>query len=187
MIARLGHLLRTVLGASGEHEVPLARELDLAEQYLELHRLRFGDRLSDAAARDGAPGATQATLAALLSALTSAAQGPPPRIPLRIVGPAGRVLLVRPAEIDRAESDGNHVRVHVGRETHTVREPLADLEARLPAGQFARVSRSALVNLDRVREVQPWFRGDYVVILADGTRVTTGKTYRERVRMLFGL
>ena len=110
------------------------------------------------------------------------------RIPLRTAGAGGaRAVLLRPAEIDRVDSEGNYLHVRAGAQTFVVREPLADFQARLPASQFARLNRSVLVNLDRVREVQPWFRGDYVVILADGERVVTGKTYRAEVRRLFGL
>jgi hypothetical protein len=60
------------------------------------------------------------------------------------------------------------VRLHSGDRAHTVRTTLAALEARLDPGQFRRISRSTLVNLDRVREVQPWFHGDAVVILESG-------------------
>ena len=110
------------------------------------------------------------------------------RIPVRTAGAGGgRAVLLRPAEIDRVESEGNYLHVRAGAQTFVVREPLAEFQARLPPSQFARLNRSVLVNLDRVREVQPWFRGDYVVILADGERVVTGKTYRAEVRRLFGL
>ena len=110
------------------------------------------------------------------------------RIPLRTAGAGGaRAVLLRPAEIDRVVSEGNYLHVRAGAQTFVVREPLADFQSRLPPSQFARLNRSVLVNLDRVREVQPWFRGDYVVILADGERVVTGKTYRAEVRRLFGL
>jgi len=50
--------------------------------------------------------------------------------------------------------------------------------------KFMRIHRSRLVNIDRVREIQPWFKGDFVLILADGTRLVSGRTYRERVRQL---
>lgn len=61
---------------------------------------------------------------------------------------------------------------------------MAQVEARLPASRFLRIHRSTLVNLDRIREVQSWFKGDFVVILHDGTRLTSGRTYRARVEQL---
>ena len=65
-----------------------------------------------------------------------------------------------------------------------IRETMTDVEARLPAGLFVRVHRSAIINVDRVREIQPWFKGDYVVLMDDGTKIHTGRTYREKVQAL---
>ena len=95
----------------------------------------------------------------------------------------GRVFFVSPRDIDWVDADDDHLRVHVGRTVHVVRETMAHMEARLKTG-FVRIRRSTLVNGDRIREVQPWVKGDYVVILHDGTRLTSGRTYRERVRAL---
>jgi two-component system LytT family response regulator len=95
----------------------------------------------------------------------------------------GRVVFVRPRDIDRIEADDDHVRVVVGKASYVTRETMSRIESRLPPG-FIRVHRSAIVNASRIREVQPWTKGDYVLILQDGTRVTTGKTYRERIRAL---
>ena len=63
---------------------------------------------------------------------------------------------------------------------------LSQLEQRLPSRTFVRVHRSAIVNVERIREFQPWFQGDWIIVLADGTRVQTGKSYRARVRELIG-
>ena len=106
----------------------------------------------------------------------------PQRLPIR---KDGRIFLVRPEDIDWLEADGNHVRVHVGKESHLIRETLGKLEARLPDRTFMRIHRSTLVNIARIREIQPWFQGDYVLLLADGTRLTSGRSYRDRVRSLF--
>jgi two-component system, LytTR family, response regulator len=96
----------------------------------------------------------------------------------------GRVILVRAEAIDWLEADGNYVRVHCGNETHYVRETLANLEAQLPTEKFMRVSRSALVNLDGIKEFQPLFYGDYTVILQTGAKITLSRTYRERLEKL---
>lgn len=96
----------------------------------------------------------------------------------------GRVLLLRTAEIDWLEAEGNYVRLHVGSAQHLFRDTLSALEADLPADRFLRISRSALVNLDAVRELQPLFYGDYCVILRDGTKLTLSRTYRDRVERL---
>jgi two-component system LytT family response regulator len=94
----------------------------------------------------------------------------------------GRTIFLRTAEIDWVEAVDNYAKLHVGKETFTVRDTLARLEHRLPAGRFLRVHRSTIVNVDRVREIQPWFQGDWVLILQDGTRLTTGRSYRQRLQ-----
>ena len=94
---------------------------------------------------------------------------------------ADRTWLVDPADIAWVEADGDYVVVHVGPKRHRIRETISALEQRLPGDRFVRVSRSAIVNLSAIREVQRWFRGNFVVILRDGTKVTTGARYRDRL------
>ncbi len=91
----------------------------------------------------------------------------------------GRVTLVDVGEVDRLEAAGNYVEVHVGPRHHLLRETMANLEARLDPEHFVRVSRSSIVNAGRVRELQPMFNGDFVVVLRDGTKVTGSRRYRE--------
>lgn len=94
---------------------------------------------------------------------------------------ADRVWFVDPADIVRVEADGDYVVVYTAQKKHRIRETISALEQRLPASDFVRVSRSAIVNLSAVREAQRWFRGNFVLILRDGTKVTTGARYRDRL------
>jgi two-component system LytT family response regulator len=94
----------------------------------------------------------------------------------------GRVMFIRVGEIDWIEADDDLVRIHAGKAVHAHRSTLTHLEERLPASKFLRVHRSTLVNVDRIREIQPWFQGDWVLILNDGTRLHSGKSYRAKVR-----
>ena len=94
----------------------------------------------------------------------------------------GRVFFVRVADVDWFEAEGNHVRLHVGRTAHLIRETVSALEASLDPAQFARIHRSTIVNLDRIHELQPWFAGDHIVILRDGTRLKLSRTYREHLQ-----
>ncbi len=96
----------------------------------------------------------------------------------------GRVIFMRAGTIEWIEADGNYVRLHAGGDSHYFRETLAGLEAQLPAGKFMRISRSSIVNLDRVKELQPLFYGDYVVILQNGSRLNMSRNYRSRVEAL---
>ncbi len=98
-----------------------------------------------------------------------------------LVADNGRSFFVRTAEVDWIEAARNYVRLHANGRVHTVRTTLAALEARLDSGRFRRISRSALVNLDRIREVQPWFHGDAVVILECGAHVTLSRRYRRNL------
>jgi two-component system, LytTR family, response regulator len=106
--------------------------------------------------------------------------------PRLVVKTAGRVFFLRPEEIDWVEAAGNYVKVHVGREDHLLRETMSALEGRLDADRFVRIHRSTLVNLDRVKELQPWFHGDYKVILRDGTELTLSRGYRPKLQELLG-
>ena len=65
-----------------------------------------------------------------------------------------------------------------------IRETMTQIEAKLPAERFVRVHRSIIVNTERVREVQPWFKGDYVLIMHDGTKLRSGRLYRAVVQAL---
>jgi two-component system LytT family response regulator len=96
----------------------------------------------------------------------------------------GRHLFLDSDEIDWVQADGKELRIHLGKNIVAVRESLSSLEHRLPPGRFLRVHRSTVVNRSRIRELQPWFQGEYVLILRDGARVITGPRYREAVQQL---
>jgi len=107
------------------------------------------------------------------------------RAPERLVFKVnGRVVFVRVEDIQWIEADGNYVNLRAANATHHLRETLGSLEARLPAEKFMRVSRSVMVNLDRIKELQPLFYGDFAVILLDGTRLTMSRNFRDRLERL---
>ena len=97
---------------------------------------------------------------------------------------SGRVVFVRTDAIDWLEADGNYVRLHAGNDAHYFRETLAGLEAQLPADKFLRINRSTIVNLDRVKEFQPMFYGDYSVVLQSGAKLTLSRSFRCRLDKL---
>ena len=98
----------------------------------------------------------------------------------------GRVRVVPVAEIEYLEAARNHVRVHAGRTTHLLREPLSALEARLGPNRFARIHRSTVVNLERVAEIQPWFSGDCMILLEGGTKLRLSRGYRQEFEARLG-
>ena len=99
----------------------------------------------------------------------------------------GRMFFVKTTEIDWIEADRNYVRLHVGKIAHTIRERISHLQETLDPRLFARIHRSTIVNLNRVREMQQWFSGDYVVILEDGTKLRLSRHYRDRVEKQVGV
>jgi len=101
-----------------------------------------------------------------------------------VIRAGGKVLFVKPGDIDWIEADGKLAQVHVGRETHAVRIPLKRLEERLEAHGFVRVHRSAIVNVDRIRELEPWVHGEYVVILKDGTKLTSSAAHSQALHRI---
>ena len=128
-----------------------------------------------------APGQLDRRIAAALGELGRPAHDYAKRLAIK---GDGRVILVDVDEVDRLEAAGNYVEVHSGARHHLVRETMASLEARLDPARFVRVSRSSIVNADRVRELQPMFNGDFVVVLRDGTKVAGSRRYRAAFDML---
>jgi len=98
---------------------------------------------------------------------------------------SGRVFFLRTEEIDWIEAEGNYLRLHVGRDAHLLRETMNRLAAKLDNGKFLRIHRSTLVNIERIKELQPLFSGDYVVILRDGKQLTLSRSYRDKLLELF--
>jgi len=98
----------------------------------------------------------------------------------------GRLYFVRQEDIDWMEAADNYVNLHVGSETHLIRETMNALEQRLDSRRFLRIHRSTIVNADRIKELRPWFHGEYIVLLKDGTELTLSRTYREKILSLLG-
>jgi two-component system LytT family response regulator len=90
-----------------------------------------------------------------------------------------KVRFVRTETIDWIEASGNYSILHAGRENHVVRETLATFEQQLSADEFVRVSRSAIVRLDRIQHLEPAFNGEHVVVLADGSRLPMTRGLRD--------
>ena len=98
-----------------------------------------------------------------------------------IVKSSGRVFFVRTEEIDWVEASGNYVKIHTKNEAHLLRESMKNMEAKLDPKTFVRIHRSAIVNIDRIKELEPWFHGEYIVIMRDGTRLTASRVFSDRL------
>jgi two-component system LytT family response regulator len=132
------------------------------------------------AARSGA-GLDQ--LLSLVRRLGRKAERPVERIAVR---GDDRTFFLRTESIDWIEAAGKYLHVHVGTLIHTIRGTMAGLERTLEPADFVRISRSAIVNINRIQEIQPWFQGAHVVILKDRTQLTSTRRYRRHLRRLLG-
>jgi len=103
-----------------------------------------------------------------------------------VVKSGGRIFFVRTAEIDWIEAAGNYVKLHVGNDSHLIRETMNAVESKLSPDLFVRIHRCHIVNIEQVGELQPWFNGEYVVFLKNGTRLTLSRGYRERLQDRIG-
>lgn len=104
-----------------------------------------------------------------------------------LIRSAGKVFFLRVDEIDWVESSGNYVKLHVGNDAHLLRETMNEMERKLNKEKFIRIHRSTIVNLDRIKEIQPWFNGEYVVILQNDSKLTASRGYRKRLSEVFSV
>jgi len=109
-----------------------------------------------------------------------------PKLDRLIVKSGGRVFFLRTGDLDWIEAAGNYVRLHLGEESHLFRETMNRMEARLDPKRFVRIHRSRIVNTERIKELQPWFNGEYVVVLRNGARLPLSRGYRDKLQEQLG-
>ena len=98
-----------------------------------------------------------------------------------VVRDRDRFVLLPAHEIEWIEAAGNYVKIHTKNEGHLLRESMKNMEAKLDPKTFVRIHRSAIVNIDRIKELEPWFHGEYIVIMRDGTRLTASRVFSDRL------
>lgn len=101
-----------------------------------------------------------------------------------VVRTGGKTVFLRTDEVDWVEASGNYVRLHAKGEAFVLRDSMKNMEVKLDPDLFVRIHRSAIVNVDRIRELQPWFHGEYVVILQDGTKLMASRVFSDRLDRL---
>ncbi|HEX4645705.1 MAG TPA: LytTR family DNA-binding domain-containing protein [Verrucomicrobiae bacterium] len=119
-----------------------------------------------------------------ISALLAELRPPPATVERLAVKSGGRVILVKPDDIDWIEAADNYAELHAVKEAHLIRETLSALEARLAPGKFIRISRSVIVNTDRIKELEPLFHGEYQITLSNGVKLTLSRSYRNKLPQL---
>ncbi len=103
-----------------------------------------------------------------------------------VIKAGGRIYFLDTAEIDWIEAEGNYVSVHSAKKSHLLRETISSLESQLDPKKFVRIHRSSIVRLDFIQELQPWFHGEYRVILNDGTQLTLSRNHRDKLQEALG-
>ena len=95
-----------------------------------------------------------------------------------------RIVVVKSADIAWIESAHNYVEIHDDKQSHLLRESISSIETRLSPDKFVRISRSVIVNVERVKELEPLFGGEYTVTLQNGQRLTLSRRYRHKLAQL---
>jgi two-component system, LytTR family, response regulator len=187
------HIPAIVFVTAYEHYSLAAFDVHALDYLLKpFHRTRFQETLRRVRQRMSSArelAATRARLDALLAASdpggdTTTSEKPLERIAIKS---AGKVAIVRTREIDWIEGDGNYARLHVGRGTHLLRQTLKSLADQLDPDVFVRIHHSRIVNVERVRELRPWSHGDYLVVLDDGSKLPSSRSYSANLRRAFGV
>ena len=104
-----------------------------------------------------------------------------PHVGRIMVRSGGRITFVRVDDVDWIEAQGDYICLHTQGKKHLIREKISDMESQLSPESFLRIHRSTMVNITRIREMQPMFHGEYAVVLLDGTRLTMSRSFRDRV------
>ncbi len=151
------------------------------------------DRFREATARakqqvrQGKLGALSQQLLALLDGVGQPSEAPDGRYLKRLViKSGGRVTILSVKDIDWIGAEGDFVKIHAGRGWHLLRETMKRLETQFDPARFVRIHRSTIVNLERIKELQPYFRGEYVVILHDGTSLKLSRGYKDHLEAALG-
>jgi two-component system LytT family response regulator len=103
-----------------------------------------------------------------------------------IIRADGRITFLNTREIDWIEADDKYVHLHTGKGARMVRQTLTAMEAQLDPTKFVRIHRSAMVNIERIKELQPLFNGEYSLLLDDKTKLTLSRKYKDKVFKLLG-
>jgi two-component system, LytTR family, response regulator len=184
VVSRLGHLLPPVVFVTAFDEYALrAFEVHALDYLLKpFTRQRFDAAFEHARAHIARSGqAVDARLRALLQNLSVR-----PYLACIPVRTGGRIRIVQAADVDWIRSADNYVTIVAGGREYLLRETMDGLERELDPQRFVRVHRSAIVQVDRILELQPSFHGDFSIVLRDGSRLPLSRTYRDRVARVLG-
>jgi two-component system LytT family response regulator len=185
-----------VIEAVGAQDMPVVVFVTAYDQYavnaFKVHALDYilkpfdWERFADALLRAKSQIRRESDLSDKLDALLRQMRKKHDFVERLIIKTNGRVIFLRTEEIDWIEAEGNYVRLHIGKDSYLQRDTIGGMEAKLDPTQFPRIHRSAIVNIDRVQELRPWFQGDYCVILRNGKELPLSRNYWDKLRQILG-
>jgi two-component system, LytTR family, response regulator len=103
-----------------------------------------------------------------------------------VVKTGGRIIFLKTTEVDWIQADDKYAHLHTGNRSHLVRQTLGALEAQLDPQKFVRIHRSAIVNIERIKELQPMFTGEHTVVLENDTKLTLSRSYKNKLFEILG-
>ena len=187
-----------VLEAIGTERLPEIIFATAYEQYairaFELHALdyllkpfdqaRFKDAIKHAKERFRSERQNEGRMQ--ISALLESIKNKPQYLERLMIKAGGRITFLSTDEINWVEADDKYVHLHTGKITPMVRQTLSAMETQLDPKQFRRIHRSAIVNVKRIKELQPLFSGEHSILLDDGTKLTLSRNYKDKLFELLG-
>jgi two-component system, LytTR family, response regulator len=102
-----------------------------------------------------------------------------------VIRSAGRVVFLKVDDVAWFEACGNYIQLHVGAESHLLREKMTVLESQLDPSKFVRIHRSTIVRIDEVKELRSSAAGEHFVVLKNGSRLSASRTYQQEVMRVF--
>ena len=101
-----------------------------------------------------------------------------------VVKDSGRIYFVNTSDIIRIKADGKYLKIRDPHDEHTIRKTLTQLEGQLDPKRFIRIHRSVILNVNHIREMQHWYKNEYIFILSNGEKFTSGSSYRQNLDSL---
>ncbi len=121
-----------------------------------------------------------------ISALLESIKNKPQYLDRLMIKAGGRITFLNTDEINWIEADDKYVHIHTGKISPMVRQTLSAMETQLDPRKFRRIHRSAIVNVERIKELQPLFSGEHSILLEDGTKLTLSRNYKDKLFELLG-
>jgi two-component system LytT family response regulator len=187
-----------VLESIGLHRLPEIIFTTAYEQYairaFEMHALDYllkpfdQARFKDATkyAKEQLWSRHQADSRIQIKALLESIKNKPQYLERLVIKGGGRISFLSTDEINWIEADDKYVHLHTDQASPMVRQTLTAMEAQLDPHKFRRIHRSAIVNIERIKELQPLFNGEHSVLMEDGTKLTLSRGYKQKLFELLG-